>query len=242
MDDTDDITFYDDPDDDQPFTFAPPSAASAPDLPDPPPEPIVAGPVGSDPPRGEGQTGEPAPAVREGRPCQAPGCSNRIPVGAGGRRRFCDEHQPGSSKKSQPSTSTFGSPPSKASKADDLAQVERNAKALIEMTAGLMLIISDTTDKPMMKLDAVDVQAGAGRLAASLRNVAQYEDWMRKMLAGGKGSDRAMAWVGLAVTAGAVALPILIRHGMIPAEAMILAGMAAPSQGMAESADQPQAA
>jgi len=180
---------------------------------------------------------EPAPSG-EIRICAAPGCENPLPTeGPGWRlRRWCNDHQPSKNRKSgttgkprgrprkDKAPPSIGAAPSKPTRSDDLARVEANAKSLIEWSAAITLIVANQTGKPLIAQDAVDIQTGAGPLAASLKEVARHEEWLRKALAGGQGSDRARAWVMLAVTVGTVTLPIWVRHDMLPAAVSEAAG------------------
>ena len=177
----------------------------------------------------------------EGRTCQAPGCDNLLPSSGSGWhwRRFCDNHQPGrhgTSKTTSKAPRKDKAPPSSkaatarsATRADDLAQVEKNAKFIAEMIGGGLGFVAETQHSAALKADAVDIQAGSAAWAASVRNLAEYEDWLRKMLSGGKASDRAMAWFMFAISTGSIAVPIMVRHGVLPAD------LAAQAQAVADA-------
>lgn len=178
---------------------------------------------------------EDRPPVAPPRVCQVDGCDNLIPADAHGARRYCFEHWTGAGgdhpqrratarKKAEPKTepNKLGGPVKRATRPAELAVVEANAKRLIEFAAAGIVIVSRRTEEPMRSLivaDAVDVQTGSDALASGVRGVAQHEAWLRQLLGGGGPiSDRALAWVRLLLIAGSISLPILIRHGLLPAE------------------------
>ena len=53
-------------------------------------------------------------------------------------------------------------------------------------------------------------------VAKAVRDLAEYEEWLRKLAAGGELTGRAMAWVNLALVLCAMLVPILLRHGALP--------------------------
>jgi hypothetical protein len=115
-----------------------------------------------------------------------------------------------------------------AQKAADLEKVEQNTRMLLEhFVAPMLNMAGQARENPDLVADAVDVQAGAGAIAKATRNLAEHEDWLRKMLAGGEASARTAAWVGFVFAVGPVVLPILARHHWIPDA--IASGVAAPT-------------
>jgi hypothetical protein len=115
---------------------------------------------------------------------------------------------------------------------EELARVRRNAAFLTQMAAAGVLAIGG--DNPVTVADALDIQSNADALAEALANVAKYEAWLRKLLGGAGGSDRGMAWVGLIMVSASIAVPILIRHEMMPAQ---LSGLVSASQMAAQVAN-----
>lgn len=104
-----------------------------------------------------------------------------------------------------------------ALKAEQLEKVEQNTKALFEhFVAPMLNMAAQANNNPLLAADAIDVHTGAPAIAKATRNLAEHEDWLRKMLAGGEASARAMAWVGFAFTVGPIVVPILVRHKVIP--------------------------
>jgi hypothetical protein len=189
-------------------------------------------------------------AVPEGRPCKAPGCMNRLPLGAGGRRRFCDDHQPGKSTdndrpppaptdgaaKAATATATSTRRGSKAAKADELERVQNNAKFLFSMIAGATEMAAQARGSVILHADALDIERGSDTMALATRNLAAHEAWLRKLLAGGEASERAMAWIGFLMVVGPVVGPILIRHKVIPGEMLGMVTPPAVADGAAVAA------
>jgi hypothetical protein len=162
-------------------------------------------------------------------------CGKEVPrTGKRGRQpQYCDEHRPGAkhsgmteqildgtdtgAEDPKPPRSGTSAPraTSKSRRDEELARCQANAQKLLEFAAAGLLVFSKDE---LMQADALDVQAAAPDLAVALRNVAEHEAWLRKLLAGAQGTPRAMAWIALVMTAAGVAVPILLRHEMLPKE------------------------
>lgn len=166
------------------------------------------------------------------KPCAQNGCDRSFDAtGAGGHfRKYCDDHQPpkkaakGKRKPpaDKPPTSINVNLGNKAkSKDKELDAVEDRARQLVQVLAALVLLAGQPED-------AADIERGAPALSKSLRELAEYEDWLRKLAQGGDTTGRAMAWIQFAVALIGMLMPILLRHGALPAGIM----------GMAETAFQ----
>ncbi len=160
--------------------------------------------------------------------CASPGCTNTfLARGPGAHwRKYCEEHAaPPKGKKSPARTRRDKAPPSiainlgpkTASKDANLVAVEKRAGAIAHTVAALLLLVGQPED-------SADVARGSDAWAQSVRELAKYEPWIAKALAGGEMGDRAIAWVGFALSTGGIALPILLRHGALPDQ---LAGLVA---------------
>lgn len=80
--------------------------------------------------------------------------------------------------------------------------------------------------------DARDIEVGKVRWAASVRELAVYEDWLRKLGQGGEASDRTLAWVKFLAATMGLSLPILLRHNAIPPAIARILSMATPPDGV----------
>lgn len=181
---------------------------------------------------GDGPTTVRVPPGRPRRVCKVDGCDNPLPDGAPGARRYCDEHQPDTHHKAKAAGKVKIKTPPVLSAEDALAQVERNAALVAKGVAGVMAWVAQSTSNPVLLLDAADIQGGADYWAHAVRDVAVHEEWLRRALSGGTGSERVMAWVALGGATLTMALPILLRHDKLPAG---LAAQLVPSNG-----DRPQ--
>lgn len=102
-----------------------------------------------------------------------------------------------------------GSSGGKKGDAADLAQVEKRAQELVTTAAGLALLVG-------MREDAADLQRGSADWAKAVRDLAEYEEWLIKLATGGEATGRAFAWLNLLLATGALAMPSLLRHGVLP--------------------------
>lgn len=91
----------------------------------------------------------------------------------------------------------------------ELAAVEARAVQLMKTVAALLLMAKYTDD-------AMDVERGAVPIGQAVRELAVYEEWLRKLAAGGEMGGRMMAWVNLLLVVLAMAVPILVRHEVLP--------------------------
>jgi hypothetical protein len=125
----------------------------------------------------------------------------------------------------RPASISVNLPGGKSDKSDPVLQaVEDRARSLVEILAAVVLMAGAPED-------AVDIQNGAPQIAKAVRDLAQYEEWLRKLAAGGETSGRVMAWIGLVTTLAAVALPIMARHGALPGPIAQVFGQVAETVG-----------
>lgn len=177
----------------------------------------------------------------EGRPCKKCGLPMVAPEGGklAPNQRFHPDCRPGAKHNgmtgSGPGGTTINvnagpskSKGSKPTKAEDLAQVEANAKMLLEWAAAGVVMFAGANATPALKADMTTVHGAAPTVAQSIANVARHEEWLRKLLAGGQTSDRGRAWLQLGLVVGTtIGFPVLANHGLIPGELLKLADQAA---------------
>lgn len=171
------------------------------------------------------------------RTCAREGCTNTFevnPRGFGAKRLYCDEHakKAGPKKDRAPRSArtvkiTMAPRPNRA--AADQAKMEERVKGLLTTIAGLVQFLGEAED-------AADIRRGRDTLAAATAQLAEYEPWLKKILSGGKASDRVMAWVAFVMALLTVAIPIADRHGLIPAQLKeLVSGLTPPTPDMAQS-------
>jgi hypothetical protein len=90
-----------------------------------------------------------------------------------------------------------------------LDDVEKRARDLLTTISAFFLIAG-------LRDDAADLQKGSEPWAKAVRDLAEYEEWLRKMAAGGETSGRITAWINLLLVTVGLAAPVLVRHGMLP--------------------------
>lgn len=123
--------------------------------------------------------------------------------------------------------------PTTTTKDKELAAVEARAVQLMQTAAALLLLTGHNDD-------AGDVAKGADAWGKSVRELAVYEEWLRKLASGGEIAGRTMAWINLALITLSIAVPILHRHGALPDN---LAEIAVGMFGVAETLQaEPEAA
>lgn len=155
--------------------------------------------------------------------CQEPGCDTELPTGNPGDhfRRYCGEHAPpprtkGKGKAKRPARDrtppsiTMNIGPRAKAKDATLDAVEDRARQLVQLAAAVVLMAGQAED-------AVDLQRGSDPFAKSVRELAEHEQWLRKLAQGGETSARALAWIQFATALLAMLMPILLRHGALPA-------------------------
>jgi len=128
------------------------------------------------------------------------------------------------------------SPAARAKKTDPaLDRVEERARHIAEGIA-VVLLLSQQHE------DAADIERHKVPWSKSVRNLAEYEDWLKNLLsAGGESSDRVMAWLGFLIATGAMLTPILVRHDLVPPQVQQLLSMV-PTEPPAEAPREPVAA
>ena len=99
----------------------------------------------------------------------------------------------------------------------DLAKVEERAGQLVNTLAAVVLLMGQPDD-------AVDLQRGADAWAGSVRELAEHEEWLRKLFTSAEDAGRMVAWLQFAMATGGLVMPILIRHGALPGNLAELAG------------------
>jgi hypothetical protein len=163
-------------------------------------------------------------APPELRVCAAEGCETALPTSgtAWHFRKYCDEHQPPPKRKSKPRDRRPGGlnlnvqvGPRTAKKNAEHDAVRERALMLANLIAGMVAMFGQLED-------SADLKRGSEPWADVVAALSDHEAWLRKLASGGEASERMMAWVAFAAATVAMALPILLRHEVLPAQ---LAGM-----------------
>jgi hypothetical protein len=159
--------------------------------------------------------------------CAKDGCSEAVFwAGKGYRPKFCVTHrtvQSGGKKKKtrdRPPANVnlnFGPRSAPPKKDAQLQAVQDRAEQLATTIAAVVLLTGHPDD-------SADIARGVPVWSKAVRDLAEHEEWLRKLAAGGETSARAMAWLNLLIASATIALPILIRHEVLPQNIAALAG------------------
>ena len=159
-----------------------------------------------------GEEGSPFPEPEPEFVCETCGQSFLSKAGLGSHRNTHKTRPAKAGKKDASPTSIkveMGTRAASPAKDKDLQAVEDNARQLVQWIAAITLMVGQGED-------ALILQKGSGPWASSVRELAAHEEWLRKIMAGGETSARALAWIQFLTATGAIALPILLHHGMLP--------------------------
>lgn len=171
-------------------------------------------------------TGEEAPSgggefaviPPSGRVCQEPGCENFLPDGSHPARKYCDEHFVGKGKTRKDSR-TREKPPklvvdlggAKGQKGDRrAAETAAGATAFMNVVATGLSVTGDD-------VCAAAVANGAAQWGASVGELSKYQPWLSQFFAPVGGENQLGAWLGFILATGAIALPVMAHHGILPA-------------------------
>lgn len=153
--------------------------------------------------------------------CAYPGCEATFTVNSPSQKRYCCTDHKGWKRPRAGSAAQADRPPASVQinlpgpgkpKAKDpaLAAVEKRLASIAGIASVAVLLMGQP-------LDAADIERHRATWAAAGAELAAYEPWLRKLAAGGETSERFMAWLKFLAATGAMALPIILRHDVLPA-------------------------
>ena len=114
-------------------------------------------------------------------------------------------------KDKAPASVTINLGGDKKTKDPQLDAIQERARQLANLIAVLVLTAGQVDD-------ANDIMQGSEAWAKAVRDLAVYEDWLRKLAAGGESSGRVLAWVTFVAATVGMLMPILLRHEVLPAK------------------------
>lgn len=100
---------------------------------------------------------------------------------------------------------------------EDRAKVEAKAKELAQLVTALLIMTGKTED-------STAVLNGTDAWSAAVGNLAEHEEWLRKLCQGGETSGRITAWIGVAIASAGIAVPILANHDLLPGNLTAMIG------------------
>lgn len=174
------------------------------------------------------------------RTCATPGCEQTFevnPRGFGKNRKMCDGHL----TKGGPSKRKDRKPRSVSSVKIDLRPQHRTSnkdkelELVRERTEQLLGFVQVLLVSMGQADDAGDIGASKAAVADAAKELARYEDWLRKLAQGGDTTGRALAWLTMIGALVGMLVPILARHKVIPPEWAEMAGATVVTIPVAES-------
>lgn len=165
----------------------------------------------------------PAAGAPSGRLCQEPGCTNELPPGSHQARKYCDEHFRGkggreqrrregqSGEKPPRLVVDLGGKRSTTGKGDQRArETAAGAAAFLGVVATGLAVSGDA-------VCAGAVSSGAAQWGEAVGELSKYQPWLQSFFAPVGGDNQLGAWLGFMLATGAIALPVMAHHGILPA-------------------------
>jgi hypothetical protein len=161
-----------------------------------------------------------------GRTCAEKGCDNPLPDGSPPARKYCDEHFRGMGGRAARAKASGTVPGAKAEKAPKLVvQVgketrggkgDQRARDTAQGAAAFMSVIATGMSMSGDQVCAGAVAGGAAAWGDSVGELSKYQPWLQSFFAPVGGGSQLGAWLGFLMATGAIALPVLAHHGMLP--------------------------
>jgi len=179
---------------------------------------------GADPVEGDDSLppGEFAVVPPTGRHCAEPGCENELPDGSHPARKYCDEHFKGkggraervregrTSERAPKVVVELGGPRKSGGAKDQRArETAAGAAAFMNVVASGLAVSGD-------QVCAAAVAGGAAQWGDAVGELSKYQPWLQSFFAPVGGDSQLGAWLGFMMATGAIALPVMAHHGLLP--------------------------
>lgn len=207
--------------------------------------------TGEDVSRGTADVTDPdnfEPILPDGRVCAEEGCVNTLPDGSHPARKYCDEHfqgrggrtarkAKGQNGEKKPTSITFdvgGKRKSDGMKGQRARDTAAGATAFMQVVGSGLAVAGDD-------VCAAAVTGGAAQWGEAVGELSKYQPFLATFFAPVGGDSQLGAWLGFMMATGAIALPVLAHHDLLPASVGAKMGgvfVAAQAPGVA---DQPAA-
>ena len=170
----------------------------------------------------------------ETRPCKEEGCTSFVPLNAHVARVYCDTHMRGAGGKVSRGRTRVAKnnekPPRLAleiGKAAKTSKGDAKAAQTAEGATAFMTVIATGIAMSGDETCASAIGGGAKAWGEAVGELSKYQPWLSTFFAPAGGDNQLGAWLGFAMTTGAILLPVLAHHGMLPESVGVkLAGMA----------------
>lgn len=169
-----------------------------------------------------GEIGGDSDEWRSGRVCAEDGCENPIPADAHQARKYCDEHFKGHGGRTERRrkgrtgerapklvVDIGGKRPTGGSKDQRARDTAAGARAFLNVVAAGVAASGDN-------VCAAALVTGGEQWAEAVGELSKYQPWLSTFFAPVGGDSQLGAWLGFLLATGAIALPILAHHGMLP--------------------------
>jgi hypothetical protein len=162
--------------------------------------------------------GEFAVIAPTGRICKFEGCSEPIPDGSHPARKFCETHfvgQGGAKRRSSERPPKLvldigGTKKSGGTKEQRARDTAAGATAFMNVVATGLSVSGDNTC-------ATAVAGGAAGWGDAVGELSKYQPWLAQFFAPVGGDSQLGAWLGFLMATGAIALPVMAHHNLLPA-------------------------
>lgn len=163
------------------------------------------------------------PVDPNGRVCAEEGCTNTLPDGSHPARKYCDDHfqgrggrtgrkREGNTGERRPASVNVmvGGKRPTGGKADQRARdTAAGATAFMNVVAAGLATTGD-------QVCAGAVAGGAPQWGDAVGELSKYQPWLSTFFAPVGGDSQLGAWLGFMMATGAIALPVLAHHGLLP--------------------------
>lgn len=192
--------------------------------------------------------GEFAVAPPNGRICAEQGCVNTLPDGSHPARKYCDEHFVGKGQRQARKRAgnngerpprlvvdVGGKRPKDGMKGQRARDTAQGATAFANVIATGISMTGDN-------VCATAIASQAAAWGESVGELSKYQPWLAQFFAPVGGDSQLGAWLGFGMVTGAMLLPVLAHHGMLPESVGAkLAGAYVAAEQASATADQPAA-
>jgi hypothetical protein len=172
-------------------------------------------PVGVDP-----VTGDPWVISPTGRQCKAEEfgerCLNMLPDGSPPARKYCDVHYVGNGGKVKraraekaPKLVVEMGGKAAGKKDQRVADTAAGATAFMNVVAAGLAATGDNTC-------AAAVAGGSAQWGQAVGELSKFQPWLAQFFAPVGGDSQLGAWLSFLMATGAIALPVLAHHNMLP--------------------------
>jgi hypothetical protein len=169
------------------------------------------------------QGGSSAPtAPPSGRPlsCAEPGCDGIVPPGSHPARKYCDLHLRGQAGRAARARAGLGreKPPKLVVQVgkESAGKKDQRARDTAQGAAAFANVVATGLSMSGDQVCAAAVAGGSQAWGDAVGELSKYQPWLQQLFAPVGGDSQLGAWLGFLMATGAIALPVLAHHGMLP--------------------------